>query len=172
MSRMASANGTRTACAQYRTATTSTPPANVTQGFTDFKVSSRLLLRCSSELRQTFAVIAGSQQSTQDLTPDLLFDLCPSSSRSRCPERNIPACFKRWRLEQRSWLPTRSGRFATCLEAPQQIHLGRGRFRGGWSRGTDGHGPSGKTSPCAENGAGLAGFAAPGSNRGGSAGLS
>jgi hypothetical protein len=51
--RMASATGTRTACAQYRTATTSTPPANVTQGFTDFKVSSTFVLRFSAELQQT-----------------------------------------------------------------------------------------------------------------------
>src|SRR5512141_1517932 len=42
---MASANGTRTACAQYRTATTSTPPANVNQSFTDFNVSSTFVLR-------------------------------------------------------------------------------------------------------------------------------
>ena len=54
MSRTASANGTRTACAQYRTATTSTPPANVTQGFTDFKVSSRMLLRCAAELETLY----------------------------------------------------------------------------------------------------------------------
>jgi hypothetical protein len=50
---MASANGTRTACAQYRTATTSTPPANVNQSFTDFNVSSTFVLRFSAELQQT-----------------------------------------------------------------------------------------------------------------------
>src|SRR5688500_4491714 len=37
---MASAIGTSTACAQYRTTTTSTHPANVTQGFTVFDASS------------------------------------------------------------------------------------------------------------------------------------
>jgi hypothetical protein len=45
-----SLQGTRTACAQYRTATTSTTPANVTQGFTDFQVLSKVLLRCATEL--------------------------------------------------------------------------------------------------------------------------
>ena len=35
VSRIASAIGTRTACAQYRTTTTSTQPANVTQGVRD-----------------------------------------------------------------------------------------------------------------------------------------
>jgi hypothetical protein len=45
-------DGTRTACAQYRTATTSTPPANVNQSFTDFNVSSTFVLRSSIELQQ------------------------------------------------------------------------------------------------------------------------
>lgn len=35
---------------QYRTATTSTTPANVTQGFTDFQASSKVLLRCATDL--------------------------------------------------------------------------------------------------------------------------
>jgi hypothetical protein len=38
--RSARAKGTNTACAQYRTTTTSTHPANVTQGFTPLAVSS------------------------------------------------------------------------------------------------------------------------------------
>ena len=40
VNRMASAKGTKTACAQYRTTTTSTQPANVTHGFTLLAVSS------------------------------------------------------------------------------------------------------------------------------------
>jgi uncharacterized protein (TIGR03435 family) len=55
VSRMASANGTRTACAQYRTATTSTPPANVNQSFTDFNVSSTFrtpFLKCLPQTLQ------------------------------------------------------------------------------------------------------------------------
>src|SRR5687768_4852139 len=39
-SRMASAMGTSTACAQYRTTITSTPPANVIHGFSEFDASS------------------------------------------------------------------------------------------------------------------------------------
>src|SRR5688572_19677960 len=45
---MASANGTRTAWAQYRTATTSTPPANDNQSFTNFNVLSTVALRFST----------------------------------------------------------------------------------------------------------------------------
>ena len=74
MSRMASANGTRTACAQYRTATTSTPPANVTQGFTDFKVSSRVLLRSSAELQ------SAAYFSNTFLTCPIFFCTLPAST--------------------------------------------------------------------------------------------
>ena len=40
VSRMASANGTNTAWAQYRTTTTSTQPAKVTHGFKRLRLSS------------------------------------------------------------------------------------------------------------------------------------
>ncbi len=49
---MASANGTRTAWAQYRTATTSTQPANDNQSFTNFNVLSTVGLGFSAAWQQ------------------------------------------------------------------------------------------------------------------------